>query len=275
MCPAGGALWAVGGGFTLGRGDAAANSLTPVRVGAEGAFKERKVLTVACGAFHTLAVTEDGRLWSWGSGSGGMLGHSGEGHRLQPEEVGAEWFGGAKVVTAACGMHHSAAVTDDGALYTWGRREAPGPDGVHRLTGLGHPDPDDKHVPTLVAPHYLHGTRIGRCLPPSPLHAVAFAMGTHKRLGAGTGASGLGGTRKSRRVEEAEEGMICPPPSAPSPIMLLAGEPGLVRIVVEACQWQPVGVGGNAEGLVRLLGGGRPRWGGATSGCKRSRDQRT
>ena len=34
-------------------------------------------------------------------------------------------------------------------------------------------------MPTLVAPLEQLGARVGRCLPLPPLHALAFAMGTH------------------------------------------------------------------------------------------------
>jgi len=47
-------------------------------------------------------------------------------------------------------------------------------------------------VPTLVAPDRLLGARIVRGLPLEPLLAVAFAMGTHRRLGAGASAAGGG-----------------------------------------------------------------------------------
>ena len=100
--------------------------------------------------------------------------------------------------------------------------------------GLGHDDLEDKLVPTLVAPDRLLGARIGRGLPLEPLLAVAFAMGTHRRLGAGEAAAGggPGGRRKSRRAAgkepAAEEGKG-------SGVMALAGEPGLVKMVVELC----------------------------------------
>ena len=40
-------------------------------------------------------------------------------------------------------------------------------------------------MPALVAPHLLHNSRVGRCHKLSQLHAIAFAMGTHDRLGGG------------------------------------------------------------------------------------------
>jgi len=89
-------------------------------------------------------------------------------------------------------------------------------------------------VPTLVAPDRLLGARIGRGLPLEPLLAVAFAMGTHRRLGGGeTAARGpSGGRRKSRRVAGKEPAAAEGNGSA---VMALAGEAGLVKMVVELC----------------------------------------
>ena len=124
--------------------------------------------------------------------------------------------------------------------------------------GLGHNDLDHKLVPTLVEPRHLLGARVGRCLPLSPLHALALAMGTHGRLGGGAaGAAGGGGgvPRKSRRLEgkePAEEGKG-------SAVMALAGEAGLVQMVAGMCGDWPEGAAGKAVGVVRLLGGGKGR----------------
>ena len=74
----------------------------------------------------------------------------------------------------------------------------------------------------------LGGGRIGRCRGLPAEHAVAFAMGTHGRLGAGADAH----------------------------CSVLAAEPGLVGMIVGMCCGS-VRVGG--EGMVRLLGGGLGR----------------
>ena len=65
----------------------------------------------------------------------------------------------ARIVTASAGFYHSAAVTEDGALFTWGRGQAY----TGRPTGLGHGDVADRLRPTLVAPDSMDGARIGRC----------------------------------------------------------------------------------------------------------------
>ena len=120
--------------------------------------------------------------------------------------------------------------------------------------GLGHDDPEDKLLPTLVAPLQQLGARVGRCLPLPRLHALAFAMGTHRRLGAGAAGAGGGGRRMSRRVQgkEPDEGRRCAYGDMPE---------DLVRRVVEACRVWPEGAAGKAEGVVRLVGGGKGKKG--------------
>ena len=104
----------------------------------------------------------------------------------------------------------------------------------------------------MVAPDRLLGARIGRALALEPLLAVAFAMGTHRRLGAGEAAAGggPGGRRKARRAAGKEPAGT--EEGAGSAVMALAGEPGLVKMVVELCGDWP----GGKPGVMRLVGAG-------------------
>ena len=86
---------------------------------------------------------------------------------------------------------------------------------------------------------------------------MAFAMGTHRRLGAGeaTAGGGPGGERKSRRAA-GKEPVAAAEAGAGSGVMALAGEPGLVKMVVELCRdwvegWRAEELG---EGVMRLAG---------------------
>ena len=177
-------------------------------------------MMAACGSGHTLVVTQDGGLWACGQGRYGQLGLNDEADRHVFARVGAGAFGGARVVAAAAGDFHSAAVTEDGALWTWGDGDA----GM-----LGHGDEERRLLPTEVAMAGLEGGRIGRCRGLLAEHALAFAMGTHRRLGAA------------------------------SPVRCLAGEVGLLRMIAGGCRrWRWVsGAAGREEGVVRLLGGGQ------------------
>ena len=81
-------------------------------------FKGSKIVTVAAGGRHTMAVGVDGALWAWGEGSSGQLGLGDTNERLVPTLVGAEEvFGGSKVRTIACGYDHTLAVTEAGELW--------------------------------------------------------------------------------------------------------------------------------------------------------------
>jgi len=238
-----GALWAWGMGSDgqLGLGDREVR-LAPVRVGVDEAFGGSPVLTVACGNRHTLAVTKAGTLWSWGQGDGGKLGHNDYDSRLVPTQVEAQHFGYVRIVCAASGLTHSTAMTEHGGLYTWGigrhstwNEEEDDFEDVSM--GLGHGDGETKLVPTLVAPALLQGARVRRCHGLPPLHALAFAMGKHSRLGRAA-QTALAAVDKGKDCE----------------YVLMPEE--VVQRIVEACGAWPEGRAGELEGMVRLLGGG-------------------
>lgn len=79
------------------------------------------VSAAACGPNHS-AFVSDGALYTFGSNKYHQLGRSVK-HEGLPE-IGADPdvvpFDGLKVVSAGLGSYHSAAITEDGALWTWG-----------------------------------------------------------------------------------------------------------------------------------------------------------
>ena len=72
---------------------------------------------VACGLFHTAAVSSNGEAFTWGWGGFGQLGHGDRRNRSVATKV--EIPGGEAVVKIACGTRHTAAVTGAGKLFTW------------------------------------------------------------------------------------------------------------------------------------------------------------
>ena len=74
---------------------------------------------VATGESHTLAITSEGCVYSWGCGYYGTLGHGNETSYSTPKLI--ESLKGIAIVTACGGAAHSLAITSDGQMYVWGR----------------------------------------------------------------------------------------------------------------------------------------------------------
>lgn len=91
-------------------------------------------------AKHYLALSKDGKVYSWGCGDGGRLGHGDFSSRDEPTLI--QSLCAKNVVTVACGGSYSAAITDNGELYTWGR-------GTYGR--LGHGTSEDQNVPMCVS----------------------------------------------------------------------------------------------------------------------------
>lgn len=85
----------------------------------------RKVVSLAAGESHTLALTGDGCVYSWGRGMFGRLGTGSEADELFPVPVRFETHGESKeerlkFVGVAAGAYHSLALADDGSVWCWG-----------------------------------------------------------------------------------------------------------------------------------------------------------
>lgn len=76
-------------------------------------------MSVACGSrdAQTLALTDDGNVWSWGDGDFGKLGRGGSEGCQVPQPV--ERLKGEGVIKVECGAQFSLALTKAGLVYTW------------------------------------------------------------------------------------------------------------------------------------------------------------
>lgn len=99
--------------------------------------------SVSCGEFHTCSVSSSGDLYTWGDGShnAGLLGHGTDVSHWIPKRVSGP-LEGVQVLSVACGNFHSALVTVDLKLYTFG-------DGTYGA--LGHGDRENVLFPKEVA----------------------------------------------------------------------------------------------------------------------------
>jgi len=132
-----GAVWSWGGGRDgqLGHGDEQWQPL-PTKI---EAFAGRRVIAVSAGGDHSLAITTDGAVWSWGDGGFGRLGHGDEQRKLLPKKV--EAFAGQRVVAVSAGGLHNLAITADGAVWSCG---------CGGFGPLGHGDEQDQLLPKKV-----------------------------------------------------------------------------------------------------------------------------
>lgn len=134
----------------LGHGDRA-TQLTPRLV---EALAHVRIAAVCARGAHVLALEADsGKVWSWGRGDEGQLGHGNTAPSSRPRAIAC--FGGSssssskgdetlspgdyrssssssghgggsgvvRAVAIACGRQHSCALDDQGQLWTWGGGE--------------------------------------------------------------------------------------------------------------------------------------------------------
>ncbi|MES1910326.1 MAG: hypothetical protein MHM6MM_002938 [Cercozoa sp. M6MM] len=113
---------------------------------------EHTICQVACGQSHTLALTRNGDMFSWGFGRYGQTGQGDRQNVRLPQKLAPiPDLEGAAVVSISCGDKHSAALLSDGRVYTWGC-------GEHGQLGLGFlGTSSDVLVPTQVGPDFFRG----------------------------------------------------------------------------------------------------------------------
>ncbi|KAB0794726.1 hypothetical protein PPYR_11565 [Photinus pyralis] len=78
----------------------------------------RRIIDMATGCEHCLLLDESGRVYSFGRGSRGQLGHGSLADEDEPKLIDA--LDGIKIKKIAAGGWHSCAVSVDGDLYSWG-----------------------------------------------------------------------------------------------------------------------------------------------------------
>lgn len=150
---------------------------------------------IACGDYHTAAVSTTGDVYTWGLGHMGQLGHrtlqSPHKEVLPRRVVGLE---GVKITDIACGGVHTCAVSELGALYMWGGGQA-GQLGLGPQTNAFSCYSNDlsiftHHIPVLLVPTGVQLVTCGQC------HTLA-SMKDGRVLGWGYNSCGQAATGKS------------------------------------------------------------------------------
>lgn len=101
------------------------------------ALRDAGVMQVACGALHSMALTREGEVYTWGYGKHGRLGHGDEDDQMLPKRV--ESLRGEKIRAVYAGYDVSSAVSMSGKAWVWGMGSS---------FQLAQPDMKDRLVPT-------------------------------------------------------------------------------------------------------------------------------
>ncbi|OIV89613.1 hypothetical protein TanjilG_15808 [Lupinus angustifolius] len=109
----------------LGHGTEASHWI-PKRV--DGPLVGLQVVSVACGTWHSALATSNGKLFTFGDGTFGVLGHGDQESVMYPKEV--QLLSGLRTIKVACGVWHTAAIIEvsfqsgsnvtSWKLFTWG-----------------------------------------------------------------------------------------------------------------------------------------------------------
>ncbi|KAK9747383.1 Regulator of chromosome condensation (RCC1) repeat [Popillia japonica] len=155
-------------------------------------LKDKEVIKIAAHTEgkHYLALTKDSEVYSWGNGDNGRLGHGDNISKDDPTLI--EALKDKDIIDVECGGTYSAAISANGALYTWGRGN---------YGRLGHGTSEDCSTPTMVAAlsdHHIRRRPPGGICITSQGKVYSWGDGDYGKLGRG----GSDGSKIPRLVEK-------------------------------------------------------------------------
>ena len=103
--------WGSNNDGQLGNGTNTSQQLSPLQVA-----NLSGVSAIAAGDYHSIALKDNGTMWTWGYNRYGQLGDGTATTRSSPAEV----TGISDVVAIAAGTYHTVALRLDGTVWTWG-----------------------------------------------------------------------------------------------------------------------------------------------------------
>lgn len=79
-------------------------------------LSDHKIVQVACGFQHTVALNDKGEVFSWGQGKYGALGHGNSDDISTPRQIADL----KDIVKVECGTDYTLALSKDGSVYAFG-----------------------------------------------------------------------------------------------------------------------------------------------------------
>ncbi|GMI08913.1 hypothetical protein TrVE_jg11399 [Triparma verrucosa] len=105
---------------------------------------------ISAGRDHTVALSNEGRVYSWGKGDDGRLGVGSEEDSVYPRVLKYGMMWDVKIVQVSCGEMHSMSLCEAGRVFAWGRN-------YYGRLGLG--DSNNRSVPEVI--RSLMGETVG------------------------------------------------------------------------------------------------------------------
>jgi len=99
----------------------------------------RRVVQMAAGSYHTAVLTGDGEVLTFGDGVCGQLGHNGRASEPVPRRVEGS-LAGKRAVQVVAGVFHTAVLTSDGEVFTFGWGQGSG------ILGHRGEESDEEHI---------------------------------------------------------------------------------------------------------------------------------
>ena len=140
--------------------------------------------SMAVGAFHACALTQQGRAYCWGSGNQGRLANNSNEDSLVPAPVS----GGQRFTALASGWLNTCGLTTEGAIFCWGGMHGTG------LERLGGAEP-----PIAFTPERVPGSERFRQIVSGHGHVCALNTAGRAFCWGGNEDGELGSGRKSER----------------------------------------------------------------------------
>ena len=135
-------------GFTTNSGTSNPNP-TPISI--TNRFGGKTIVQLACGAYHTVAVTSDNSVFAFGQNRFGEIGTLANLNNPNPTPVDiTNQFAGKSIIKVSCGRHHTIALASDGTVFGFGYNA------LGQLTGT---DSANGTNPPTSIPGHLFGNK--------------------------------------------------------------------------------------------------------------------
>jgi alpha-tubulin suppressor-like RCC1 family protein len=117
-----GTVWTWGNNYYGQLGDGTTtNHSNPVQVKLSDGTPLTNIIEIAGGTYHTIALKNDGTVWTWGNNIKGQLGDGTTAHQSSPVQVkSADGTPLTNIIRIAGGSSHTIALKNDGTVWNWG-----------------------------------------------------------------------------------------------------------------------------------------------------------